>query len=76
MKTHVFRGSKEEIAQSLVRLSGTVREAIVFEEEQTEAPAQAPDDAEDIFAEMCPYMVDIEDLDDSRDSIYMRMEGE
>ena len=33
MKTHVLRGSKEEIAQNLVRISGEVREAIVFEEE-------------------------------------------
>ena len=33
MTTHVLRGSKQEIAERLVRISGEVREAIVFEEE-------------------------------------------
>src|SRR5688572_24524168 len=33
MKTHILRGSKQEIAESLVRISGEVHEAIVFEEE-------------------------------------------
>jgi hypothetical protein len=42
MKTHVLRGSKQEIAERLVRISGEVREAIVIEDES--APAQ-PDAA-------------------------------
>ncbi len=33
MKTHVLRGSKQEIVERLVRMTGEVREAIVFEEE-------------------------------------------
>ncbi len=33
MKTEVLRGSKQEIAESVVRISGEVREAIVFVEE-------------------------------------------
>jgi hypothetical protein len=74
MKTHVFRGSKQEIAESLVRLSGDVREAIVFEEEPV--PAAAPHETEDIFAEMGPFMVDVQDVDDSRESVYTRAEGE
>ncbi len=32
--------------------------------------------AEDIFAEMRPYMVDVSHVDDSRDAIYTRMPGE
>jgi hypothetical protein len=76
MKTHVLRGSKQEIAEGLARISGEVREAIVFEEEPDQlgpAPASPP---EDIFAEMRPYMVDVPDVDDSREAIYSRMEGE
>jgi hypothetical protein len=65
MKTHILRGSKEEIAQNLVRISGDVREAIVFEEEPGATPAAGTHDWEDIFAEMRPYMVDVENVDDS-----------
>jgi hypothetical protein len=73
MKAHFLRGSKQEIAESLVRISGDVREAIVFEEEPTPA---APHDTEDIFAEMDPFMVDARDVDDSREAVYSRMDGE
>jgi hypothetical protein len=77
MKAHVLRGSKHEIAEHLIRISGEVREAIVFEEEPAPAApgARAPD-AEDIFAEMRPYMVDGQEPDDSREAIYTRMDGE
>jgi hypothetical protein len=77
MKTHILRGSKQEIAESLVRISGDVREAIVFVEEPAPAAPEAPTpDADDIFAEMRPFMVDVQDVDDSREAIYTRMEGE
>ena len=76
MKTHVLRGSKQEIVESLVRLSGEVREAIVFVEEPTPAAGSGTPDTTDIFAEMRPFMVDATDMDDSRDAIYTRMEGE
>lgn len=75
MKTHVLKGSKQEIAESLVRISGEVREAIVFVEEPANA-TPSPPGAEDIFAEMRPYMVDAEHVDDSREAIYTRLEGE
>jgi hypothetical protein len=78
MKTHVLRGSKQEIADRLVRIAGEVREAIVFEDEAA-APAR-PDPAacepDDIFAEMAPFMVDVQNVDDSREAIYTRMKGE
>jgi len=77
MKTHVLKGSKQQIAESLARISGEVREAIVFVEEPAEQTAQAgAPDTEDIFAEMRPFMVDAQDVDDSRNAIYTRMEGE
>jgi hypothetical protein len=77
MKTHILRGSKQEIAESLVRISGQVREAIVFEEESApEACETAKDHTEDIFGVMSLFMVDAQDMDDSRERIYTRMEGE
>jgi hypothetical protein len=77
MITHVLKGSKQEIAENLVRISGEVREAIVFVEEPAPAaPEGATADGEDIFAEMRPFMVDAQDVDDSREAIYTRMEGE
>lgn len=75
MKTHILRGSKQEIAESLIRIVGEVREAIVFEEEPA-VPAVAAPGTEDIFAEMAPFMVDVQSLDDSRAAIYSRMDGE
>lgn len=75
MKAHVLRGSKQEIADDLVRISGEVREAIVFVEEPAGAvAAETAPEAEDLFAEMQPLMVDVLDVDDSRESIYARME--
>jgi hypothetical protein len=77
MKAHILKGSKQEIAASLVRISGEVREAIVFEEESTpEMSETATGDTEDVFAEMGPFMVDAQEVDDSRGGIYTRMEGE
>jgi hypothetical protein len=74
MKARVVKGSKQEIAETVVRIDGEVREAIVFVEEpsdQTQAPS-----GEDIFAEMEPYTVKVGGADYSREAIYMRMDGE
>jgi hypothetical protein len=77
MKTHILRGSKQDIAERLVRISGEVREAIVFEEESAPVASEAAQDhVADIFAEMGPFMVDTQDVDDSREAVYTRMEGE
>ena len=73
MQAHVLRGTKQQIAENLARMAGEGREAIVFVEEP--AVARMPD-REDIFAEMRPYMVDVEDLDDAREAVYTRMEGD
>jgi hypothetical protein len=74
MKAHVLRGSKQEIAENLVRIAGEVREAIVFEEEP--APPGGTPEVDDIFAEMRGFMVDVQDVDDSREAIYSPVEGE
>jgi hypothetical protein len=77
MKAHILRGSKQEIVESLARISGDVREAIVFEEDPSSSSGTArTPNGEDIFAEMVPYMVDVATVDDSRDAIYSRTEGE
>ena len=77
MKTHVLRGSKQEIADHLVRIGGEVCEAIVFEDEAAPSrPYPAAREPDDIFAEMSPFMVYVQTVDDSREAIYTRMEGE
>lgn len=75
MQAHVLRGTKQQIAENLARISGEVREAIVFVDEPVPAEARMLD-SEDFFAEMRPYMVDVEDLDDTREAVYTRGEGE
>lgn len=74
MKTKVLTGSKQEIAEQVARLDGDVREAIVFLSEPSDAGEEHP--VEDIFAEMEPFMVKVDQFDCSRESIYQRMEGE
>jgi hypothetical protein len=76
MQAHLLRGTKQEIADRLTRFPGEVREAIVFVEEPAAAAPTGTPAADDIFAEMKPYMVDVQDVDDSREAIYTRMNGE
>lgn len=77
MSARVLRGTKEEIAEHLTRISGEVREAIVFVDDLpprlpgTEGPV-----ADDLFAEMRSIMVDVPNVDDSREAIYWPVEGE
>jgi hypothetical protein len=75
MKTHVLTGTRTEIVQGLARIAGEVREAIVFVDDSTAANGP-PAQVEDIFAEMQPYMVDVVDFDDSRETIYSPTDGE
>jgi len=75
MKAHVLRGSKQEIAANLALISGEVREAIVFEEDAAPSPVQSSESL-DIFAEMAAFMVDVDTVNDSREAIYERSDGE
>ena len=47
-----------------------------IEEPAPAAPEVQTPSAKDIFAEMRPFMVDVQDVDDSREAIYTRMDGE
>jgi hypothetical protein len=78
MKVLVLKGSKQEIAEGLARIRGEVREAILFVEESPAAAGETgTGDTEDIFAEMQPYVAEGNtDVDDSREAIYTRLEGE
>jgi hypothetical protein len=48
--------------------------SMINEEPLTPPPEASADD--DIFAEMRPYMVDVDFVDDSREAIYTRQAGE
>ena len=65
---------KEVFVRSPRTISGEVREAIVFDR-GTGAP-EGTAEVDDIFAEMHAFMVDVQDVNDSREAIYSRMEGE
>ena len=76
MSARVLKGTKQEIVDSLARMSGEVRGAIVFVEEAA-AGATGTDEVEDIFAEMQPYEAQgNSEVDDSREAIYTRLDGE
>jgi hypothetical protein len=74
MKVEILRGTKQQIAEEVVRIPGEVREAVVFVEESSDSMQELS--GEDIFAEMEPFMVSVGAVDYSRDSLYSRMEGE
>lgn len=79
MTVHVLKGSKQEIADTLVRFGGDVREAIVLVDEHP--PVDSPhgsnaSQSDDMFDEMRPCMVNAADLDDSRAAIYTPSHGE
>ena len=77
MTVRIFTGSKEEIARQVAGLDGEVREAIVFMEEPIGASARdVPETVEEMFREMEPFMTGMGQVDDSREAIYERMEGE
>ena len=72
MKARVLTGSKREIADRIAEMDCDVREAIVFVEERVEENGRAGD----IFAEMAPFTVRRAAVDDSREAVYRRAEGE
>jgi hypothetical protein len=79
MTARVLTGSKQEIAQKVATLDGEVREAIVFIEESADlrpSRGEGAENSEDVFAEMEPHMIHVPDVDDSREALYTRREGE
>ncbi len=74
MSPQILRGSKQEIADTIAKFPGEVREAIIFVETSSDS-SQNTD--EDIFAEMEPFMVRAGGaVDYSREAIYSRSDGE
>ncbi len=77
MNARVLTGTKQEIVERMTEINGEIREAIVFVEEDGPSTTVAPDTpSSDIFAEMEPYSVRTDHIDDSRNAIYQRAEGE
>ena len=75
MPAHVLRGTKQEIADNLARIPGEIHEAIVFVEEPAKAAqADRTPVADDVFGDMTPYMVDVDNVDDFRASRSIRQE--
>jgi len=74
MRAQVLKGSKGEIAESVVQIDGVIREVILFVEEPSDSVLDPSE--EDIFAEMEPFMVRVNGADYSRQSLYTRMEDE
>jgi hypothetical protein len=74
MKAHVLTGSKGEIAETLGRIDGVICEVIVFVEEPSDSFSASSE--ENILAAMEPFAVRVGDVDDSRESLYTRLEGE
>ena len=73
MKPHVLTGSKQEIADTLLRTSGEVREAIIFVDEPS---GSDPDMPADVFAEMESFLANAGDANYSRDALYGPADGE
>ena len=77
MTAHVLKGTKQEIARQVADLEGDVREAIVFVEQSPAALVQGePANVVDLFKEMEPYMVNVGNVDYSREAVYSRKPGE
>ncbi len=74
MRAQILTGSKQQIAASVSRISGEVREAVVFVEESSDSIQDLS--GEDIFLEMEPFTVKAGGADYSRETLYTRMEGE
>jgi hypothetical protein len=73
MSAQILTGSKREIAESLERLPGEVREAIVFVEEPSDVAAASVDE---LFASMEQFAAHACGADYSREALYARMEDE
>ena len=84
MKARVLRGSKKEITEAIARMDGEIHEAIVFVEEPADAALSSTANGltaerapcSDIFADMVPFSVSVDNVDVSRNAMYGRMEGE
>lgn len=74
MKPVIITGSQHEIAETVARIDGVVREAIVFVDDARSPSSSGSANGHDvdIFAEMAPYTIGQADVIDARDAIYRR----
>lgn len=72
MKPCIIKGSKQEIIEQLSKIEGEVSEAIIFIND----PAEKGEVGESVFAEMEPFLAQAPAVDDSREGLYRRMQGE
>ena len=73
MSAQILKGSKREIAASVERISGEVREAIVFVEEPLDLTEDSP---QAFFASMETFAAHVGGADYSREALYSRVEDE
>ena len=73
MSAQILRGSKREIAESMARIPGEVREAIVFIEDPWDRTVAS---TQGLFASMEPFATHAGGVDYSREALYSRMEDE
>jgi hypothetical protein len=73
MIAQILKGSKREIAESVARIPGEVREAIVFVEEPLDLTEASP---QELFALMEPFAAHAGGADYAREALYSRMEDE
>lgn len=73
MTAQILRGSKREIAESVARIAGEVREAIVFVEEPLDLTEVSP---QELFSSMDPFATHAGGADYSREALYSRMDDE
>ena len=74
-KTTVLEVSGREARQTATLLGDRLVRAIFVVEEATEDQS-SPNDVEALLAEMDAHAVHAEDVDDSREAMYTRREGE
>lgn len=71
MSVQILKGSKREIAESVARMPGEVREAIVFIEEPPGVTEGSP---QDLFASMEPFAAHAGGADYAREALYSRVD--
>ena len=74
-RTKVLEVSGQEAQQTATLLGNRLVRAIFVVEEAMEAPSSS-NDVEALLAEMDAHAVHAEEVDDSREAIYTRREGE
>ncbi len=79
MKTQVIEGSRQQIAEQVLRIDGHIAKAVVYLDDPADvarSPRLSDQQFEKLMAEAQADTVAVGHMDDSREAIYTRMEGE